>query len=888
MFMRSTVASTWSKAQRMAGHMRFAFDPVWGVFAPAVHAVVIGPMLGRSGRASGATCWWRVKCTWWTPPLVTDPPCEMEDQIAGPRARRQLPPPLTRSVQDPLLPHAAMLDELLSPVGVLLWQLLQDAALWSTAEQSAREGLFADAAKATAGAVPEVEEELDALGVLVRDPHPDAGPIIARMCDRVRAWAEDRGLEGTALAFAQAAALADPENARGAYEVGRLARRRAEYARADAWYQRAAALANRSGDMETRALSFSGLANMYSQRGNYPLARQLKEKAIRLARRHSLREVLGGACHDLAILDFEAGDVRSGMRHAREALRILGRMHVRTPVVVQDMAMALMDRCAAFPAAREVLRSVLPHVVQRDMQLLVLSNLAWAAAATGDARLFDATWTEAWTALERSSGVLRPDHMLGLARGAAYLHQWDRARDAAARALALAEERKEGKTIYVLEALLREIEAKRSAGAQTQPASSGIHDPAVAGFARDLIRALQVLPPVADDLNQKLRAVLDNPDDALKVYEIGRALRLAGEYERGARWFEHGVSLAREAGNPLAAAMCLGGLGNLYLQWGDLPRALETHQRHLDVARREGLREMEAYALVDLCAVCFTMNRGEAGFAYAREALAVLAPGDALWPRLAHDLAMYFMESRGDFDNALTLFLALGRHELSPELRLVFRASLSRAAAGAGRAQLFEDTWAAAWAEIEGMADSACPSGALVQLAQGALIRGLYDLAERAAGRALRIATAQGELQMAAGAESLLATVAETAKTRARIPPHTDPEHNARAASLLTRGVVAALKGGVTRSGRVTHTPTALELERPARTRSASVPAAPVAGAAACAARIVGSCERRISRRKTAPHVAPDPTGFLPGCNPTGGGHNRITARADHRERGQH
>lgn len=582
----------------------------------------------------------------------------MEDQNTGLRGRRQPLPPLTRSAHDPLLPHAAVLDEILSPAGVFLWQLLQDATLWSTADWSARDGLFADAARVAAGTVPEVREELDALGVLVRDPHPDAGPIIARMCDRVRIWTEERGLGGTALAFAQAAALADPEDARGAYEVGRLARRRAEYARAEVWYQRAAALANRSGDVETKALSLSGLANMYSQRGNYAVARQLKEKAIRLAYRHSLQEVLGGACHDLAILDFEAGDMRSGMRHARQALRILGKSHERTPVVVQDMAMALMDRCAAFPAAREVLRAVLPHVVQLDMQLLVLSNLAWAAGATGDARLFEATWSEAWSAVERSPSILRPDHMLGLARGAARLLLWDRARQAAERALALAEERKEGKAIYLLEALLRDIDSKQKVGSQTHRESSGNDDPAVAAFARDLIGALREQPPIGDDLADKLRAVLDHPDDATKVYDLGRALRLAGEYERGAMWLERGVSLAREAGNPMEAAMCLGGLGNLYVQRGDLPRALETHQRHLDLAKREGLREMEAFALVDLCAVCFMMNLGEAGFTHAREALAVLAPADPLWPRLAHDLAMYLMESRGDFDNSFALLLS--------------------------------------------------------------------------------------------------------------------------------------------------------------------------------------------------------------------------------------
>ena len=83
----------------------------------------------------------------------------MTDDTPEPAPRlkpRQPPPPLTRSVNGPLLPHAAVLEELASPAGVLLWRLLQDATLWSAAEASGREGLFADAARDSAGLVPEV------------------------------------------------------------------------------------------------------------------------------------------------------------------------------------------------------------------------------------------------------------------------------------------------------------------------------------------------------------------------------------------------------------------------------------------------------------------------------------------------------------------------------------------------------------------------------------------------------------------------------------------------------------------------------------------------------------------------------------------------------------
>ncbi len=193
--------------------------------------------------------------------------------------RRPLPA-LVHSSSGPLLPHASVLDEALSPAGVLLWAVLRDAALWGTAAPDRREGLFADGARTFAGTVPELEEELGALAVLVRDPHPDAGPVIAHLCSRVAAWAEGQGLGGTALAFAQGAALAYASDARLAYEVGRLARVRAEYVRAEAWYQRALVLAARGGDKETQARTYGGLANIHGLRGNYALAMKLSEKDV--------------------------------------------------------------------------------------------------------------------------------------------------------------------------------------------------------------------------------------------------------------------------------------------------------------------------------------------------------------------------------------------------------------------------------------------------------------------------------------------------------------------------------------------------------------------------------------------------------------------------------
>ena len=734
-----------------------------------------------------------------------------DEKPRPPRRRRPRQPlsPLTRSLNSPLLPHAAVLEELLSPTGGLLWQFLQDTTLWSTADRSAREGLFADVARATEGVVPEVEEELDALAVLVRDPHPDAGPLIARMCDRVRMWAEGKGVYATALAFAQAAALSDPENARCAYQVGRLSRQRAEFARAEVWYQRAAVLATRSSDAETRALSLSGLANLHGQRGNYAAALRLNERAVRLAHRHSLREVLGTSYHGLAVLQFETGAVQEGMRSIRRAVRALGVHHGLIPFIVHDAAVALMDQLGEFAAAGEVFQALLPHFTRPGERLLVLANFARAAGATGQKQVFEALWTDTWPVLRGSAECVATDSLVALARGAVSLGEWTCAREAAERALSLAQERGEGKTIFLAEAVLGACESERQHSVRTahpQSAPSCEETAGAAMLARDCIQTLGMRPRAPDPVLEKFCAVLSQPSDPGGAYELGRVLRIAGEYERAQAWLEYAITAARAAGDRPTEALCLAGMGNLHVARGDLPLGLDFHRRRLDLARVAGLRELEGDAMVDLCAVSFGLDQAEAGFAFAQGALDVLGPEHRLIPRLAHDLAVYLMESRGDFENALLLFQALQAREFAPADRLLLDASLSRAAAGAGSARLFEDTWAAVWQQVADLPDSDCPAGVLIQLAHGAMVRGHYDAAGQAAARALAITIARKESHEEAVARTLVEAAGSAARTRARAAVQRAAGHDARSASRLARGFAAALRSGATRSFGVART----------------------------------------------------------------------------------
>src|SRR5688500_20400032 len=90
---------------------------------------------------------------------------------------------------------------------------------------------------------PELEEPLSVLARMLGEPTRITEEMVALSCRRISQWSDDDGLLATALAFAQAAATVTPGDAVAAFAVGKLARRRAEYARAETWFRRTIALA---------------------------------------------------------------------------------------------------------------------------------------------------------------------------------------------------------------------------------------------------------------------------------------------------------------------------------------------------------------------------------------------------------------------------------------------------------------------------------------------------------------------------------------------------------------------------------------------------------------------------------------------------------------------
>lgn len=406
--------------------------------------------------------------------------------------RWRIPPALMHGSE--VFEGLGVLDDLPGETGLVLWQSLRDANLWAEAEDR-RAGLFAAdaeparaAALESAGSPAELATALGMLSRMVGDPAGIAAEEVAAACHEISRWADGKALLSTALAFAQAAALAEPTDAAAACTVGRLARRAAEYNRAETWYRRTVALARQSGDWATYSLAFVGLGNLYSQRGNLPSARRFHLRALRAARRNTLRELEGMALHEMFGIAIEAGNRREAEGLARAAFEAWGPGHKRLPRLAHDVAYYWTTR-GHFGRALPVFQSLLPHFPEPAMRLLVLADIARAAGGARDSATFVDAWVEAGELLHgREVREAAARALLDLAHGAASLGAWDKAESAARDAISVATERGESRIVMAAEALMESARRHSAvATSDTEPAEIAAAADALAG---DFVRSL--------------------------------------------------------------------------------------------------------------------------------------------------------------------------------------------------------------------------------------------------------------------------------------------------------------------------------------------------------------------------------------------------------------
>mgnify|MGYP006147039381 CR=1 FL=1 len=214
--------------------------------------------------------------------------------------RWRVPPALTHG--DDAFEGLSVLEEVPGEKGLVLWQSLRDALLWGMTRPEARSDLFADGAEPArvaailaSGLPAEAEEPLRTIAHMLSAPDTAREETVSLACRQVSLWADERGSMATSLAFAQAAAVVTPGDPATSFAVGKLARRRAENARAETWFRRTIGLGRQAKDWASYSEAFLGLGNLYIQRGNYPAARRFHIRGLRAARRHGLRDIVARA-----------------------------------------------------------------------------------------------------------------------------------------------------------------------------------------------------------------------------------------------------------------------------------------------------------------------------------------------------------------------------------------------------------------------------------------------------------------------------------------------------------------------------------------------------------------------------------------------------------------
>jgi tetratricopeptide (TPR) repeat protein len=383
--------------------------------------------------------------------------------------RHRVPYPLTDTAE--LFEGGEILRDFGGDFAVVLWKSYKNVMLWAGAHPDERHGLFASGAgerrreevRATAPEAAVVEPLLE-VASLLEAPDVAGSVSLGIACRALSDWAAEREAPASALLFMQAAALASPLDADAACWVGRMARDRAEYARAETWFRQAIVASREVCDWGTYTRSYLGLAKVFWQRGALPTARRCMLRAYRTATRHHLAELRGYALWDLGGIAVQAGRWDEASSLVRSALRIYGTGHAVSLRLVNDIAFGWIKQGWFGPASR-MLAAVVPSAGSRRDALLLNGTLARAAGGARQEAVLDrAVARVRELSADPSIAALVPDVWLDVAHGAASIRRWPLAEEAAQTALALAVERGEARVLFEAESTLASVRSERSAG----------------------------------------------------------------------------------------------------------------------------------------------------------------------------------------------------------------------------------------------------------------------------------------------------------------------------------------------------------------------------------------------------------------------------------------
>lgn len=289
------------------------------------------------------------------------------------------------------------------------------------------------------------------------DPHR-----IAVACLAVGDCAVARGARQTALVWAETAAMAAPLNPRIAWVVGRLHRKWDCLPGAEYWLRRAVRSAIRIDDQYAQGLALTSLGNLHVQIGNYPVALELLDRALKRVRRYRLRSLEGPILHDQLLLAVVMGRHRDAEKFGALAFERYGLGHPNLPRLAYDLAYNWVEQ-GFFERALAVIESLLAnHHESLTERMRALASVVRCTGAIGSRIAFDHYWDEAWSLVQDSACMsVRASTLVDMGKGALSMSEWNRATEALIWAVDSARDSGESDMLVVAEDALASVEGRK-------------------------------------------------------------------------------------------------------------------------------------------------------------------------------------------------------------------------------------------------------------------------------------------------------------------------------------------------------------------------------------------------------------------------------------------
>jgi tetratricopeptide (TPR) repeat protein len=275
------------------------------------------------------------------------------------------------------------------------------------------------------------------------------------------------------------------------------------------------------------------------------------------------------------------------------------------------------------------------------------------------------------------------------------------------------------------------------------------------------------------------------PRESTLATAAGRANRHQAAYARAQRWFDRAVMIARKKGDQAAYAEALVTWGNMAFQQAEYDTARKLFDRAWKKGMKYNVRGMAAAARHNLLALDFVLGDYEAANEHAAAAFALYGRDSDRLPYLAHDVA-HLWATEGYFELALSVVAAAEPLIAAPGEQLKVWANIGRAAAGAGRVDLFDDAWERVTREAKSSASPHLPE-AILAIAEGAYRLGRTARAVEMAERAVQAARQRGNADAEKSATATLERIRGGAPASPRAhPPDTVRSLAARLLRALT------------------------------------------------------------------------------------------------------